>query len=154
MTTYEQQIIDGVPFLVSNGSVFYYDLLALPWSPNPKEPVRIGTLINGQLRLDTGWEERIQSRVDAWRATINPVGRNEVVRAPKQSKPKRSPKSAAKTAGTAGATETTSATTTTTAATATNVVIVPAANTTTAAAPEPNPKRVLKRRKIVQPNAP
>ena len=167
MTTYEQQIIDGVPFLVSNGSVFYYDLLALPWSPNPKEPVRIGTLINGQLRLDTGWEERIQSRVDAWRATINPVGRNEVVRAPKQSKPKRSPKSTAKTAGTAGATETTSATTTTTAATAattaTNVVIVPAANTTnttntanttTAAAPEPNPKRVLKRRKIVQPNAP
>jgi hypothetical protein len=151
MTTYEQQIIDGVPFLVSNGSVFYYDLLALPWSPNPKEPVRIGTLINGQLRLDTGWEERIQSRVDAWRATINPVGRNEVVRAPKQSKPKRSPKSTAKTAGTAGETATT------TGGTAANVIINPtvvATNTTNTAAPEPNPKRVLKRRKVVQPNAP
>jgi len=149
MTTYEQQIIDGVPFLVSNNSVFYYDLLALPWSPDPKEPVRIGTLINSQLRLDTGWEERIQSRIDAWRATINPVGRNEVIRAPKQSKPKRSPKSAAKTAGSTGTTEATTATAGTTAAT--NVVIVPA---TVAAAPEPNPKRILKRRKVVQPNAP
>jgi hypothetical protein len=145
MTTYEQQIIDGVPFLVSNNSVFYYDLLALPWSPDPKEPVRIGTLINSQLRLDTGWEERIQSRIDAWRATINPVGRNEVIRAPKQSKPKRSPKSAAKTAATTGTTEATAA------ATTTNVVIMPS---TVAAAPEPNPKRILKRRKVIQPNAP
>jgi hypothetical protein len=147
MTTYEQQIIDGVPFLVSNNSVFYYDLLALPWSPDPKEPVRIGTLINSQLRLDTGWEERIQSRIDAWRATINPVGRNEVIRAPKQSKPKRSPKSAAKTAATTGTTEATATAT----ATATNVVIMPS---TVATAPEPNPKRILKRRKVVQPNAP
>ena len=101
MTTYEQQIIHGVPFLVSNGSVFYYDPLALPWSANPKEPIRIGTFTNSDLRLDAGWEERVKSRVDAWRATISPVGRNEVVRAPKQSKPKRSPKSAAKTAGSA-----------------------------------------------------
>ena len=146
MTTYEQQIIHGVPFLVSNGSVFYYDALAPPWSANPKEPIRIGTFTGSDLRLDKGWEERVQPRVDAWRATISPVGRNEVVRAPKQSKPKRSPKSAAKTAGTAG--ETTAAT---------NVVIVPTANTVVASnttTPEPNPKRVLKRRKVVQPNAP
>jgi hypothetical protein len=149
MTTYEQQIIHGVPFLVSNGSVFYYDPLALPWSADPKEPIRIGTFTNSDLRLDAGWEERVKSRVDAWRATINPVGRNEVIRAPKQSKPKRSPKSAAKTAGTTGTTGTTEATAGTTAAT--NVVIMP---TTVATAPEPNPKRVLKRRKVVQPNAP
>ena len=150
MTTYEQQIIHGVPFLLSNNSVFYYDALALPWSANPKEPIRIGTFTDSTLRLDTGWEERVKPRVDAWRTTISPVGRNEVVRAPKQSKPKRSPKSAAKTAGTAG--ETTAA--------ATNTIIIPpttntavAANTTNTTAPEPNPKRVLKRRKIVQPNA-
>jgi len=149
MTTYEQQIIHGVPFLVSNGSVFYYDPLALPWSADPKEPIRIGTFTNSDLRLDKGWEERVKSRVDAWRATISPVGRNEVVRAPKQSKPKRSPKSAAKTAGSAGETTTTTAATT-------NVVIMPTntTNTTNTAAPEPNPKRVLKRRKVVQPNAP
>ena len=147
MTTYEQQIIHGVPFLVSNGSVFYYDPLALPWSADPKEPIRIGTFTGGDLRLDAGWEERVKSRVDAWRATISPVGRNEVVRAPKQSKPKRSPKSAAKTAGTTGETATTAG------ATAVNVVIMPAIAANTAA-PEPTPKRVLKRRKVVQPNAP
>jgi hypothetical protein len=152
MTTYEQQIIHGVPFLLSNSSVFYYDPLALPWSANPKEPIRIGTFTSGDLRLDAGWEERVKSRVDAWRATISPVGRNEVVRAPKQSKPKRSPKSAAKTAGTTG--ETPTGTTGTTATT--NVVIMPTntANTANTAAPEPTPKRVLKRRKVVQSNAP
>jgi len=160
MTTYEQQIIHGVPFLLSNNSVFYYDALALPWSTNPKEPIRIGTFTSGDLRLDKGWEERVKPRVDAWRATISPVGRNEVVRAPKQSKPKRSPKSAAKTAGTAGETATTTGTTaatTTTAAATANVVIMPTnttnttntANTTNTTAPEPNPKRVLKRRKVV-----
>jgi len=151
MSTYEQQIIHGVPFLVSNNSVFYYDPLALPWSANPKEPIRIGTFTDGTLRLDAGWEERVQSRVDAWRATISPVGRNEVVRAPKQSKPKRSPKSAAKNAGTAGETATvaggTTATTATTAATTETVNVI--INTAT---PEQNPKRVLKRRKVVQPN--
>ena len=161
MTTYEQQIIHGVPFLLSNNSVFYYDALALPWSTNPKEPIRIGTFTDGDLRLDKGWEERVKPRVDAWRGTISPVGRNEVVRAPKQSKPKRSPKSAAKTAGTTGETPTTAGT-----ATTTNVIIVPATNTdntvvasnttntTNTTTPEPNPKRVLKRRKVVQPNAP
>jgi len=148
MTTYEQQIIHGVPFLVSNGSVFYYDPLALPWSADPKEPIRIGTFTNSDLRLDAGWEERVKSRVDAWRATISPVGRNEVVRAPKQSKPKRSPKSAAKTAGTTGETATTAGGTTA----AVNIIINPTVVAATAA-PEPTPKRVLKRRKVVQSNA-
>ena len=134
MTTYEQQVIDGVPFLVSGTSVFYYDPLALPWSSSPKEPIRIGVLTGTQLRLDEGWIARVQSSVDAWRATINPVGRNEIVRAPKQSKPKRSPKSAAKTAGETG-----------TAVETTNVTVVP---------PEPPVKRVVKRRKVVPANAP
>jgi len=140
MTTYEQQVIDGVPFLVSGTSVFYYDPLCLPWSADPKEPIRIGVLTGTQLRLDEDWVARVQSRIDAWRPSIKPVGRNEVVRAPKQSKPKRSPKSAAKTArntvetrGTEGAVETT------------NVTVIP---------PEPTVKRVVKRRKVVPANAP
>jgi hypothetical protein len=129
MTTYEQQVIDGVPVLVSNSTVFYYDPLTLPWSSSPKEPIRIGALTGDKLHLDADWRERVQPRIDAWRTTINPVGRNEVVRAPKQSKPKRSPKSTAKTTGTTVDVGTT------------NVVVEP----------EPAPKRVVKRRKTVQP---
>ena len=129
MTSYEQQVIDGVPVLVSNSAVFYYDPLTLPWSSSPKEPIRIGALTGDKLQLDADWQERVQPRIDAWRATINPVGRNEVVRAPKQSKPKRSPKS------------TTKATGTTVDVGTTNVVVEP----------EPAPKRVVKRRKAVQP---
>lgn len=133
MTTYEQQVIDGVPFLVNGSSVFYYDTLALPWSVSPKEPIRIGTLTGAKLQLDEGWRERVQPCIDAWRTTIKPVGRNEVVRAPKQSKPKRSPKSTAKTAGKDG----------------------PAVDTTnTVVSPEPAPTRVIKRRKAVPANAP
>ena len=140
MTTYEQQVIDGVPFLVSGTSIFYYDPLALPWSAHPKEPIRIGVLAGAQLRLDEDWRKRVQSGVDAWRATINPVGRNEIVRAPKQSKPKRSPKSAAKTAGNTVETRTTEG-----AVETTNITVVP---------PEPPAKRVVKRRKVVPANAP
>ena len=143
MTTYEQQIIHGVPFLVSNGSVFYYDPLALPWSADPKEPIRIGTFTNSDLRLDAGWEERVKSRVDAWLSTVNPVGRNEVVRAEKQSKPKRSPKSAAKDAGTTVTTVTTVAESTAATATA-----------ATGVTSEPAPKRIVRRRKAVPANAP
>jgi len=137
MTTYEQQVINGVPFLISGANVYFYDTLCLPWSSDPKEPIRIGTLAGTELRLEEGWTARVQPRVDAWRTTINPVGRNEIVRAPKQSKPKRSPKSAAKTAGNtveAGA-----------AVETTNVTVVP---------PEPPAKRVIKRRKAVPANAP
>ena len=134
MTTYEQQVINGVPCLVSGTSVYYYDSLSLPWSSNAKEPIRIGALVGGALQLDAGFQERIQPRVDAWRTTVNPVGRNEIVRAPKQSKPKRSPKSAAKTAGTAVET------------TATTAVA-------TEAAAEPTPPSVVKRRRTVRTNA-
>ena len=147
MTTYEQQVIDGVPFLISGSSIFYYDPLALPWSSDPKEPIRIGTLTGDKLHLDADWRERVQPRIDAWRTTINPVGRNEVVRAPKQSKPKRSPKSAAKTAGNAGETPTAATATAATATTAVNVVVMPST------VEEQNPKRVLKRRKVVPANA-
>ena len=129
MTTYEQQVIDGVPCLVNGTNVFYYDPTGLPWSTSPKEPIRLGALVEGRLRLDAGIQERIQPRIDAWRSSLGPVGRNEVVRAPKQSKPKRSPKSA----GTA----------------ATNTVVEP--NTVAEPKPEPKPAppRVLKRRKVV-----
>ena len=137
MTTYEQQVINGVPCLVNGTTVYYYDSLALPWSSSAKEPIRIGALVSGALQLDAGFQERIQSRVDAWLSTVNPVGRNEVVRAEKQSKPKRSPKSAAKDAGV--------------------TVTEPVAEPVTVAAPitsEPAPKRIVRRRKAVPANAP
>jgi hypothetical protein len=130
MTTYEQQVIDGVPCLVNGINVFYYDPTGLPWSADPKEPIRLGALVEGRLRLDESIQERIQPRIDAWRSSLGPVGRNEVVRAPKQSKPKRSPKSA----GTATNTNT-------------NTIVEP--EPVTVAEPKPAPTRVLKRRKAV-----
>jgi hypothetical protein len=132
MTTYEQQVINGVPFLISGTNVYFYDTLCLPWSSDPKEPIRIGTLAGTELRLEEGWTARVQPRVDAWRTTINPVGRNEIVRAPKQSKPKRSPKSAAKAAGTA---------------------VAAASAVATEAVAEPTPPSVVKRRRTVRTNA-
>ena len=137
MTTYEQQVINGVPCLVNGTTVYYYDSLCLPWSSSAKEPIRIGALVSGALQLDAGFQERIQPRVDAWLSTVNPVGRNEVIRAEKQSKPKRSPKSAAKDAG------------------VTEPVTEPVAEPV--AAPitsEPAPKRIVRRRKAVPANAP
>jgi len=153
MTTYEQQVIHGVPCLVNGTSVYYYDSLALPWSSSPKEPIRIGALISGALQLDAGFQERIQPRVDAWLSTVNPVGRNEVVRAEKQSKPKRSPKSAAKDAGTTGNTVTAIA------EPATTITTVTEPATVTTAEPviedkQPAPKRIIRRRKAVPANAP
>jgi hypothetical protein len=142
MTTYEQQVINGVPCLVSGATVYYYDSLALPWSSSAKEPIRIGALVNGALQLDAGFQERIQPRVDAWLSTVNPVGRNEVVRAEKQSKPKRSPKSAAKDAGTTGNTV------------ATTVTTVTEPVTTVIEEKQPAPKRIVRRRKAVPANAP
>jgi len=142
MTTYEQQVINGVPCLVSGTTVYYYDSLCLPWSSSAKEPIRIGALVSGALQLDAGFQERIQPRVDAWLGTVNPVGRNEVVRAEKQSKPKRSPKSAAKDAGTV----TTVTTVTTVAEPVTTIAVVEDK--------QPAPKRIIRRRKAVPANAP
>ena len=144
MTAYEQQVINGVPCLVNGSSVYYYDSLCLPWSSSPKEPIRIGALVNGALQLDAGFQERIQPRVDAWLSTVNPVGRNEVVRAEKQSKPKRSPKSTAKDAGTTGNAVTT---------------VTEPAEPAEPAEPvtedkQPAPKRIVRRRKAVPANAP
>jgi len=144
MTTYEQQVINGVPCLVNESVVYYYDSLCLPWSSSAKEPIRIGALVGGVLQLDAGFQERIQSRVDAWLSTVNPVGRNEVVRAEKQSKPKRSPKSTAKDAGTTGNAVTT---------------VTEPAEPAEPAEPvtedkQPAPKRIVRRRKAVPANAP
>ena len=144
MTTYEQQVINGVPCLVNGTTVYYYDSLCLPWSSSAKEPIRIGALVSGALQLDAGFQERIQSRVDAWLSTVNPVGRNEVVRAEKQSKPKRSPKSTAKDTGNTVTTVTTVATT----------AAEPDATTATPIASESDPKRIVRRRKAVPANAP
>jgi hypothetical protein len=140
MTTYEQQVINGVPCLVNGTTVYYYDSLALPWSSSAKEPIRIGALVGGALQLDAGFQERIQPRVDAWLSTVNPVGRNEVVRAEKQSKPKRSPKSAAKDAGHTVAGNT--------------VATVAEPVTAVVEDKQPAPKRIVRRRKAVPANAP
>ena len=130
MTTYEQLVINGVPFLHSNGKLYYYELLA------SAEPVEIGAVNGGALQLSTGWAERIQPRVDAWRESLAPSERGKTVRAPKPSKPKRSPKSAA-----AAPAETGEA-----AGTGTGGVVAAATATASAPAPEPRPKRVLRRR--------
>ena len=138
MSTYEQLVINGVPFLHSNGKLYYYEL-------SPSEPIEIGALLSGSLQLSADWQERIQPRVDAWRATVAPSERGKTVRAPKQSKPKRSPKSAA--AATRDAGEAAGV------PVATGVSIAKATDTATAtatseAAPEPRPKRILRRRAI------
>jgi hypothetical protein len=141
MTTYEQLVINGVPFLHSNGKLYYYELLA------SAEPVEIGVVNSGALQLSTGWAERIQPRVDAWRESLAPSERGKTVRAPKPSKPKRSPKSAAAAPAEAG--EAGGAGTGRVAAKATDTGVVAkatATDTTSAPAPEPRPKRVLRRR--------
>jgi len=135
MTTYEQLVINGVPFLHSNGKLYYYEL-------SPSEPIEIGTLVTGSLQLHDDWNKRIQPRVDAWRDTVVASERGKTVRAPKQSKPKRSPKSAAAATRDAGEAA---------GVVATGVSVAKATDTATAtseAAPEPRPKRILRRRAI------
>ena len=131
MSTYEQLVLHGIPFLHTNGVLYYYELPAAV----AQEPIRVGTLSGSSVNLDADWLERVQPRVDAWRATLNPSERGKASRAPKQSKPKRSPKSAAPNPDDAGAT---------------NVVIVP---TVSEAAPVKAAKRVLRRRAPVRPSA-
>lgn len=139
MSTYEQLVINGIPFLHSNSKLYYYEL-------TPSEPVEIGALVSGTLQLHAGWIERIQPRVDAWRLSLSASERGKTVRAPKPSKPKRSPKSTAAAAGGAG-----EATGATGAATA-KATAAKATDTTTDSAPAPvtNPKRVLRRRVPLQ----
>ena len=142
MTTYEQLVINGVPFLHSNGKLYYYELLA------SAEPVEIGAVNSGALQLNAGWAERIQPRVDAWRESLAPSERGKTVRAPKPSKPKRSPKSAAAAPAETG--EASGAGRVAAKATDTGVSVAKATDTatipTSAPAPEPRPKRVLRRR--------
>ena len=137
MTTYEQLVINGVPFLHSNGKLYYYELLA------SAEPVEIGAVNSGALQLSAGWAERIQPRVDAWRESLAPSERGKTVRAPKPSKPKRSPKSAAAAPAEAG--EAAGAGRVPATKTGTGVVATATA-TTSAPAPESRPPRVLRRR--------
>jgi len=133
MATYEQLVINGIPFLHSNGKLYYYEL-------TPSEPLEIGALVSGTLQLHAGWIERIQPRVDAWRLSLSASERGKTVRAPKPSKPKRSPKSTAAAAGGAGE-----------AAATTGAGTAKATDTTdSAAAPVANPKRVLRRRVPLQ----
>ena len=113
--------------------LYYYDAKRIS---DGTEPIAIGSYENGAIKLDEGWQLRLQPSVDAWKGTLTASERGIVQpRAPKPSKPKRtSPKSTA----------TATATTASTVATG-NVIIMPE----TVSSP-PNPKG---RRGVVRTNA-
>jgi hypothetical protein len=79
--------------------LYYYDAKHIS---DGTEPIAIGSYDNGAVKLDEGWQLRLQPRVDAWKGTLTSSERGIIQpRAPKPSKPKRtSPK-----ATTAGTTE-------------------------------------------------
>jgi hypothetical protein len=114
--------------------LYYYDAKHIG---DGTEPIAIGTFQDGAVKLDEGWQLRLQSRVDAWKGTLTASERGIIQpRAPKPSKPKRTSPKAATTTATATATAT---------ANTGNVVIMPE----TSSSP-PNPKG---RRRGVRTNA-
>jgi len=96
MSTYELLFLYNIPFLSRVGdttrTLYYYDAKQVG---DNSEPIAIGIRNeDGTIRLDEGWQVRIQPRIDAWRSSIASSERGVVQpRAPKPSKPKRvSPK--------------------------------------------------------------
>ena len=146
--SYELLFLHSIPFLARVGDdnkartegavgrtegavgrkLYYYDAKRIS---DATEPIAIGSYENGAVKLDEGWQLRLQPSVDAWKGTLTASERGIVQpRAPKPSKPKRtSPKTA-----TGTGTETTG-----------NVIIMP--ETVSSA---PNPKG---RRRVVRANA-
>jgi hypothetical protein len=185
--SYELLFLHSIPFLARVGDsdkahtegavgrtegavgrkLYYYDTKRIS---DATEPIAIGSYENGAVKLDEGWQLRLQPSVDAWKGTLTASERGIVQpRAPKPSKPKRtSPKSTNTSGTTTTATTTTTTTATTTTATTattsgtntppitgeefypsetanTNIVIIPE----TVSSP-PNPKG---RRGVVRTNA-
>jgi len=103
--SYELLFLHSIPFLARVGDdnkgrkLYYYDAKHIS---DGTEPIAIGSYDNGAVKLDEGWQLRLQPRVDAWKGTLTSSERGIIQpRAPKPSKPKRtSPK-----ATTAGTTE-------------------------------------------------
>ena len=133
--SYELLFLHSIPFLArvgdndKNRKLYYYDAKHIG---DGTEPIAIGSYDNGAIKLDEGWQLRLQPRVDAWKGTLTSSERGIIQpRAPKPSKPKRtSPKAA-----TGTGTETNTG----------NVVIMPEASGS-----PPNPKG---RRRVVRTNA-
>ena len=137
--SYELLFLYNIPFLARVGDsdkarkLYYYDAKHIG---DGTEPIAIGSFQDGAIKLDEGWQLRLQPCVDAWKGTLTASERGIIQpRAPKPSKPKRtSPK-------------TTAAATGTTAAETTNVVIMPSEKGVSGS---PNPKG---RRRVVRANA-
>ena len=164
--SYELLFLHSIPFLARVGDndkarkLYYYDAKRIS---DATEPIAIGSYENGAVKLDEGWQLRLQPSVDAWKGTLTASERGIIQpRAPKPSKPKRTSPKSTNTSGTTTTTTTTATTTTTTTSgtntppitgeelypseTAnTNIVIIPE----TVSSP-PNPKG---RRGVVRTNA-
>jgi len=145
--SYELLFLHSIPFLARVGDsdkarkLYYYDAKHIG---DGTEPIAIGSYENGAIKLDEGWQLRLQPSVDAWKGTLTASERGIIQpRAPKPSKPKRTSPKATAAAGTAA----TTAATTTAAAETTNVVIMP---TEKGVSSPPNPKG---RRRGVRANA-
>jgi hypothetical protein len=140
--SYELLFLHSIPFLArvgdndKNRKLYYYDAKHIG---DGTEPIAIGSFQDGAIKLDEGWQLRLQPSVDAWKGTLTASERGIIQpRAPKPSKPKRtSPKAAAATGTTAA----------TTAAETTNVVVMPSEKGVSS---PPNPKG---RRRVVRANA-
>ena len=145
--SYELLFLHSIPFLARVGDdkartegavgrtegpigrkLYYYDAKHIS---DGTEPIAIGSYDNGAVKLDEGWQLRLQPSVDAWKGTLTASERGIIQpRAPKPSKPKRtSPK--ATTTGTAEG----------------NIIVMPDA---TGGGSPPNPKG---RRRGVRTNA-
>ena len=147
--SYELLFLYNISFLARVGDsssdkarkLYYYDAKHIG---DGTEPIAIGTFQDGAIKLDEGWQLRLQPCVDAWKGTLTASERGIIQpRAPKPSKPKRtSPKTTATTATTG----TTTSTNTVTAET-TNIIIMPSEKGVSGS---PNPKG---RRRVVRANA-
>ena len=145
--SYELLFLHSIPFLArvgdndKNRKLYYYDAKHIG---DGTEPIAIGSYDNGAIKLDEGWQLRLQPSVDAWKGTLTASERGIIQpRAPKPSKPKRtSPKATATATGTRTETATATATTETT-----NVVVMPSEKGVSS---PPNPKG---RRRVVRANA-
>jgi len=143
--SYELLFLHSIPFLARVGDndkarkLYYYDAKHIS---DGTEPIAIGSFQDGAIKLDEGWQLRLQPSVDAWKGTLTASERGIIQpRAPKPSKPKRtSPK-------TTTGTRTETATSTAAAAETTNVIIMPSEKGVSS---PPNPKG---RRRGVRTNA-
>jgi hypothetical protein len=83
MSTYEFLILGNVPFLGSDGQLYYYDSKSVAAS---QKPIHIGSYNkeHGTYTLDPSWKERVEPLVTTWRESLLTTERGvNVVRAAK-----------------------------------------------------------------------